>query len=144
MDGGESMRMPVIAIITFAFSILVSGCYSKVDFDEVIGSYKLRYPYGTEELRLSKEGTYTQTILIDGETTAKINKGQWEFDREESKVILKDAVIVDDVFGHLKPDYWKIERGLWDLSARKSFGRVSLGVNSDLGFAFKKNSEKKE
>lgn len=136
------MRMPVIVIMGFTFLVLFLGCSSKVNFDEVIGNYKLRYPYGTEELQLNRDGTYIQIVLIDGETTPKINKGRWEFDTEESKVILYDAMIVDDFFGHLGRDYWQIEAGLWDLSARKSFGKVSLGVNPDQGFAFKKTRER--
>jgi hypothetical protein len=138
------MRMSVIIIMALAFSVLFSGCYSNVNFDEVVGNYKLRYPYGTEELQLNKDGTYVQTILIDSEKTPKTNKGSWEFDKEESEVVLNDALVVDDGFGKLKPRYWEIESGWWALGARKSFGKVSLAVNPDLGFAFKKTSNKKE
>ena len=138
------MRMSAISIIVFTFSVLISGCSSKVSFDEVIGNYKLHYPYATEELQLYRDGTYLQTVLIDGETIPKTNKGRWEFWVKESEVVLNDAMIVDDFFGHLKRDYWKIEPGLWNLSAKKTFGKVSLGVNPDQGFAFKKIDEKEE
>jgi len=144
MDRDDTMRMPLIVIIAFTFSVLFAGCYSKVNFDEVVGNYKLRYPYATEELQLNKDGTYIQTVLIDGETTPKTNKGNWEFDKKESEVVLNDALIVDDGFGKLNPHYSKIESGWWVLGARKSFGKISLGVNPDLGFAFKKANNKKE
>ena len=132
------MRMQIITILTFAFVALLFGCSPKVTFDEVVGVYKVRYPYGTEELQLAKDGTYVQSVLIDGETTAKTNKGRWEFWEKESEVVLIDAMIVDDFFGHLKPSYWKIEPGLSIFSAKKSFGKVSLLINPDQGFAFKK------
>jgi len=132
------MRMPVIAITVFACSVFFSGCSSKVSFDEVIGNYKLRYPYATEELQLNKDGTYLQRVLIDGETIPKTNKGRWEFWAEESEVVLNDAIIIDDGFGKLKAGYWQNEPIAWNLDARKSFGKISLGVNPDWGFAFKK------
>jgi hypothetical protein len=132
------MRLQIITAITFVLVTLFWGCSSKVNFGDVIGVYKLRYPYGTEELRLAKDGTYIQSVLIDGETTAKTNKGRWEFREKESDVVLIDAMIVDDFFGHLKSEYWKIEPGLSIFSARKSFGKISLIVNPDQGFAFKK------
>jgi len=132
------MRMQIITTLTFAFVALLFSCSPRVTFDEVVGVYKVRYPYGTEELQLAKNGTYVQSVLIDGETTPKTNKGRWEFDKEESKVILIDAMIVDNFFGHLKPSYWKIEVGLSIFPVKKSFGKVSLLINPDQGFAFKK------
>lgn len=138
------MRMLVIAIMAFTFSVLFSGCSSKVSFDEVIGNYKLRYPYATEELQLNMDGTYIQTVLIDSETTPKTNKGRWEFWVKESEVVLNDPMIVDDGFGKLKARYWQSEPIAWNLDARKSFGKISLGVNPDWGFAFKKTDKKKE
>jgi hypothetical protein len=138
------MRMPVIVIVALVFSVLFSGCSSKVGFDEVVGSYKLRYPYGTEELQLNGDGTYIQIVLIDGETTPKANKGRWEFWDKESEVVLNDAMIVDDGFGKIKVRYWESEPIAWNLHARKSFGKISLDVNPDQGFAFKKTSKKKE
>jgi hypothetical protein len=138
MDGGYSMRTTLFAIVTLVFSFLLSGCYSKVTLDDVLGNYKIRYPYGTEELLLANDGTYIQTILIDGETTSKTNKGKWEFWEKESEVVLNEAMIVDDGFGKIKPHYWENIPIAWNLNARKSFGKVSLLINPDQGFAFKK------
>ena len=138
------MRMPVIAIMILTLSFLFSGCSSKVSFDEVIGNYKLRYPYATEELQLNGDSTYIQTILIDNEKTPKINKGRWEFWIKESEVVLNNAMIVDDGFGKIKARYLQSEPIAWNLHARKSFGKVSLIVNPDQGFAFKKTDKKKE
>lgn len=130
--------MSVIAIIAFAISVLFLGCYSKVSFDEVIGSYTVRYPYGIEELQLNKDSTYIQTVLIDGETTPKTNKGIWKFREKESEVVLNKAMIVDDGFGKLNLRYGEIAPGHWVLGARKSFGRISLRFNPDWDFAFRK------
>jgi len=138
------MRMQIIMTLAFVLVGVFLGCTSKVNFDDVIGTYKLRYPYGTEELQLSQDGTYIQSVFIDGEATAKTNKGRWKFDKTESQIILIDAMIVDDFFGHLKPEYWKIQSGLSILPVKKSFGKVSLTVNPDQGFVFEKTSKKKE
>ena len=135
------MRMQKIATLTFAFIAFLFSCSPKVTSDELAGVYKVRYPYGTEELQLAKDGTYIQSVLIDGESTVKTNKGRWEFKKEESKVILTDAMIVDDFFGHLRPAYWKIEPGLSIFSVKKSFGKLSLLINPDQGFIFKKISK---
>jgi len=67
-----------------------------------------------------------------------VNHGKWEFDKSESNVILIDAMLVDDFFGHLKPEYWKIEPGLAVFCVKKSFGNVSLVANPVQGFVFKK------
>ena len=53
-------------------------------------------------------------------------------------------MIVDDGFGKIKALYWQSEPIAWNLDARKTFGKVSLGVNPDQGFAFKKIDEKEE
>ncbi len=131
------MRMQIITL-TLTFIALLFSCSSKVTSDDVAGVYKVRYPYGTEELHLDKDGKYVQSVLIDGETSVKTNKGRWEFNKEESKVILTDAMIVDDFYGHLRPAYWKIEPGLSIFPVEKSFGKLSLVINSDQGFVFKK------
>jgi hypothetical protein len=93
---------------------------------------------------LNKDGTYVQTVLKDGETTPRTNKGRWEFWDKESQVVLNDAIIVDDGFGKIRTRYWQSEPIAWNLHARKSFGKVSLGVNPDQGFAFKKIDKKKK
>ncbi len=92
------------------------GCGARVKFDDVIGVYALRYPYGTEELTLRRNGTYIQSGLIDGERTPKVNRGRWKFNERESEVVLIDAMTVDDFFGHLRPEYWRIEPGHYERS----------------------------
>jgi hypothetical protein len=134
---------PINAIVV-SVAVLLCGC-SVQTVDEVIGRYKLRYSYGTEELQLDKDGTYIQSIFIDGETTAKVNKGRWEFHKKESEVVLIDAMIVDDFFGRLKPEYWKIEPGLSIFHISKAFGKVSISVNRDQGYSFEKiRNDKKQ
>lgn len=135
------MRLQIIISIALSFVVLIFGCSTKVSLDEVVGIYAVRYPYGNESLQLYNDGTYTQVIRIDGESNAKESKGRWEFDKDESKVILSDAIIVDDGFGKLKPNYRKLEPGLWILSAKKSFGKISLSFNPDQGFFFKKTRD---
>ena len=130
------MRMRII--IHFIVVVLLIGCSSKVNFDEVVGFYKLRYPYGTEELRLNKDGTYIQSVLIDGETNAITKAGKWKFDEEELDIILIDAMVVDDFFGHPKKDYRKTQPGLSAFAVKKSFWKIYLLVNPDQGFIFEK------
>lgn len=133
------MRMSIIiTLVVLLFATVFLGCSSKVNYDDVIGSYKVRYPYGTEELQLNKDGTYTQSVLIDGEAKAIANKGRWEFDKNESKVTLINAMLVDDFFGHLRKNYWKIEPGLSVFTAKSFTGKISLMVNPDQGFAYNK------
>ena len=123
-------------ILTLIF--LISGCSVKVHIDEMWGRYKLKYPYGSEELLLNKDGTYVQTVFINGEATPKVNTGKWEFDENHSRVILVNAMIVDDYFGHLRPSYWEIKPGLSIFRVKKSFGRIKLIINPDQGFFFEK------
>lgn len=132
------MRMSIIILAALFYATALFGCSARVNCDDVIGRYKVQYPYGAEELQLNKDGTYTQSVLIDGETKAMDNKGQWEFDKNELKVILINAMLVDDFFGHIRKDYWKIEPGLSFFTAKRSMGTISLIINPDQGFVYNK------
>lgn len=134
MDGGSPMRMQAKMTLLSVFMFLACS----PELNDVTGTYKLKYPYGYEELHLKVDGTYVQTVFINDTSTIKTNEGKWRYDKKESEVILIDAMFVDDYFGHLKKEYWKIEPGLSIFYVQKLGRKISLIVNREQGFVFEK------
>jgi len=110
----------------------------------------MRYPYGTLELQLSKDGTYRQRFTLKGSSEPPIqNTGKWKlrvreggirrFWETDSGIHLEDALDVDDHFGHLSPDYHQVKHGLSHHEVRKSLsGKVYIVENDDIGLYFEK------
>jgi len=138
------LDLSVNLLLALSVSALCFGCSSDVTPSEVLGTYIVRYPYGTEELRLARDGIYEQSFLMDGDTTAKTNRGRWELEKKKPGILsypevwLYDAMLVDDNFGKPRPLYWKVEPGRSGLVVEKWFGKVSLVLNEDQGFVFRK------
>lgn len=130
--------LSVFKAASLLFLLTVCSCSSGVVYEDLVGVYKVQYPYGTEELVLNRDGTYKQTILLTNKDEVS-HTGQWKFLEKESKVVLKDPLIVDDNFGRPNPNFMKVQEGLWILRIEKRFRAVSLHWNDDQGFVFEKS-----
>ena len=120
---------------SFGFSRLValslfctlSGCSTHVPVEKVYGSYILSYPYGTETLTLNRDGTFVQAIAVNREKPVTA-RGRWEFDegKEESRLTLHGAMIVDNGFGGLRDDWQRPVAGLVAPSVEIDWLRVVI------------------
>ena len=131
------MRLQLRSFIGI-LTIISLCCGSKVEINEIVGSYIMQYPYGTEELLIEKRGYYMQTFRVKGENNVWTNKGKWEYDEKGSRIILLDAILIDDNFGKMRPQFWNEAKIDWMLGVKKASGTVYLRFNPDFDYTFKK------
>jgi hypothetical protein len=99
----------VLADVVLITSVVVlAACSTHVSSDRVRGSYVASYPFGTAKLTLESNGTFVQTVTIDGQAPATA-KGSWNFDATDSTISLHGAMLVVDGFGHLKTHWREVE-----------------------------------
>jgi hypothetical protein len=92
----------VLAFTLFFCSTMLYNCHPNINRDELIGIYKVNYPYGAEQLKLMQDGSYEQMFALNGQMLKNINNGKWELRAlDGDQLILNDPVIVDDGFGRL-------------------------------------------
>lgn len=102
--------------------------------DEVAGVYECEYPYGIEVVRLNKDGGYSQSVRVFGVKTLE-QSGRWSL--SESKVVMEDAIVIDDGLGRMAVD--PSRKGLRMLAVETGGkGKVRLLVNEDLGLYLKR------
>jgi hypothetical protein len=128
-------------VLTYILTILMStglgSCSKPTSISEVSGRYICKYPYGIEILILRKDGEYTQLIDLDSQTTPLIHEGKWSYLPSENTINLNDAIILDDNFGKLRSDYKTPTNGIWALTVKTIFGKVSLEWNPDIDYVFR-------
>jgi hypothetical protein len=107
------------------FSFLV-GCAMHVPVEKVYGEYLASYPYGTETLKLNRDGTFVQTVVINRGNPV-VAGGTWEFDQSDSRVTLYGAMSVDNGFGNLRSDWQRTDLGLWSEDVELHWFRVEMG-----------------
>jgi hypothetical protein len=106
---------------------------------ELVGTYKIRYPYGSEELRLHDDGTYFQVVRVDRGGLSAANGGKWEYREKDGDVSLMAALLVDDNFGKVSSTWMTPKSGIWSLEAEKwPTGRITLYYSPDFDYRFKK------
>jgi hypothetical protein len=98
-----------------------------VPADRLYGTYVASYPFGTDTITLSRDGTFIQQIAVRQEQTVTVH-GKWDFDRKESRVGFDDALVIDDGFGHLRPDWRK--PGIASLEVEEQWFRVVMNSGS--------------
>lgn len=126
----------VRCIVALLFALGIGGC-SIADTD-LVGRYVCVYPYGSEMLVLRADGSYTQLIDVDAPDGSVVHNGKWERNAELKEVRLIDAVIVDNSFGALRPDFRKPTSGIWVLKVKKRIGTVSLYWHPDYDYEFRR------
>ena len=143
LDGLKKAHAMIVNRATRVFKkiwavIFVLGCQGAFDSNTLIGIYLAEYPYGTEQLVLNSDGTYQQLFAPTGQSLQVINIGRWEVrELEGRKLVLRDAVFVDNGFG--EPAKTKTAPRDWLLQMKKSpWGPLRLPVNEDLGIQFSK------
>ncbi len=113
---------------------IITGCGRNLTRAQLVGTYRAEYSYGTETLILKPDRTYEQLFKYNKGKSLK-NAGKWEYSRQEYRLILTDALIVDDFD---KPAV-RLERMDWILGVHRSLsGRISLTFNPDLDIVFLK------
>jgi hypothetical protein len=129
--------------VLFTLTVVVGttlGCGNAISREELAGTYRLPYDYGTEQLTVHSDGTYTQEFAEPAKESRVINSGRWELSQGDfwdgQLINLHDPVIVD-VLG--KRSDFERKPGRWPMRVRKTWGgQPRFLVNEDLGYVFER------
>lgn len=122
-------------VVEMAFG---SACWTMprhASASEVTGTYVVQHNFGTEELEIRSDGTYTQRLKEEsGRVTT--NDGHWQLHpgirirfQAGSELRLGGAIAFSDPFGRLSKDLTPHD---WDLMVGTVWGRRVLEFNPDL------------
>src|SRR5262245_15713555 len=107
-----------------AAAVLGGAC--SMTSDEVVGLYRLQYPYGVEQLRLSAGGEYEQSFRANDEGPSILHRGHWRLEPsggwwhgEPAMLILMDCMLIDDFTGKPRPSAERIQSGQCGFHMRK-------------------------
>jgi hypothetical protein len=115
----------------FLLSCLLSfACSFGVSPNDLTGSYTATYPFGREILTLNPDHTFVQQVEMKTEAPTSV-QGRWEFDSDGMRLNLHGAMIIDDGFGQLSPDWRTVKPGYSSLSVRRSWSRITIGSGGD-------------
>jgi hypothetical protein len=115
--------------LTIVVSMLLVGCSMTVPAEKVYGTYVASYPFGTDTITLSRDGSFVQRVAIKQEQPMTVH-GTWDFDRKESRANLYGALVVADGFDHLRKDWRTVTTGIVSLDVEKHWFRVMMASAS--------------
>jgi hypothetical protein len=118
-----------------AVSIVVTllvGCSTHVSPQHICGTYVATYPFGDATLSLQSDGTFVQTVRINGQSPATA-RGAWSFDPATSEVTLRGLMPVVDAFGHLERD-WRAVEDFQNQSVEIVWFRTEIQTNESYGY----------
>ena len=127
--------LPIPNILGLSLILILTGCGTRYQTKELVGSYVVTYPHGIERLNLIKDGTYQQNYIVNDSKLTVTNSGIWKL-VDEKEIHLLRPMICDDGFG--RQGNCKIVDGYWPIQIQKAWGKIILPINEDLGFKFKK------
>ena len=119
-------------ILLMGLFSLAAGCDSPESEANLVGRYLCQYSYGIELLMLRSEGKYTQIVDVDATNGTVVHHGKWRYDIDGHQLTLVDALLVDDFFGHLNPDFATPASGLSSFLVKNTFSGPKFILNPDL------------
>jgi hypothetical protein len=127
----SKLNVASLALVCLAF---LSGCSRSVAPSDIPGVYEATLPSGSEILKLKPSGVYTQQMK--GEHGIELAAtGQWEFEPYQGE----PKIAIHNFSAHF-PGSSPQKVDIFLLGAEKSWGRVRLYVNYDLGQYYSKTS----
>jgi hypothetical protein len=121
--------------------IAETGCLPlprKYTKQQVLGTYEIKYSFGTDTLVLNADDTYEQRF-VDSSGKEHVNRGKWQFEGgSENQVDLIDAVHVCTPFGKFASTV--SHRGVSALAFGWAWWRTGpvISVSEDLGLYMRK------
>jgi hypothetical protein len=131
--GTSSWLLYILIAVAFCGCVPVPKRFTKPD---ILGTYEIHYPFGTETLELRADDTYQQRFTDTSGKTFAIT-GRWTFDTaaRSNQVALIDAMELGDGFGKFGSTVPK--RGL-HMRSLAWYGGTVISLNEDLGMRMRK------
>ena len=118
--------------------VAVAGCHGTVARDRLVGSYRVDYGYGIEQLTLRGDGTYSQEFAAKGEPFREINHGRFNLrvgDFWDGQLLELDTPVIVDDLGTRSA--MTRAPGVWPIRIRKTWsGQPRFLINEDIGLEF--------
>lgn len=131
-------------LITFLCVSTLTACYSRLTAKQLEGVYTLHLTYGDVQLQLLSAGRFVQTASMGDKGTATAI-GTWTVWQRsgsaivpEEDVVLTNALVVDDGFGHLSRTWSQVTGGKSILRVAASSSSESLIMNDKLDLAYQR------
>lgn len=94
---------PIWTVAILAFGV---GCDVPVlPITAVYGNWRADYSFGWQVLQLRTDGTYEQTVTINGKSGNVKHSGKWHYDTKLGNVGYQDCLLVIDGFGNVRNDF---------------------------------------
>ena len=110
--------------------ILVAACLALYFMPvKPSGTYLAEYPYGIEEIRLNKDGTFHQRFTFNAGLSVA-NTGRWKSPDENGQMVMLNFICFDDGFGTPRLNAYPRS---YAMAFKSQWGRASLRFNKGLG-----------
>jgi hypothetical protein len=116
--------------LAFLLTVVIAGCSSVSQRQEVLGTYKLNAGSVTGTLRLNADDTFEQAVRSENGEARKVT-GRWEWSPKDGRVILFNGIVVDH-------DHLGLQSNVDAIPAIKHFGKLQLECNPDVTCAYEK------
>lgn len=114
--------------LVLLLAVLVA-CSRRVPSEQIAGTYIAKYPFGTAELVLNRDGSFVQTVFLDHQGTATAH-GSWQFDNFRSTITLHGAMPIVDGLGHLQNN-WNATDDLPEEPVERLWLRIAIELSSE-------------
>lgn len=125
--------MQILSLTKLAMLIILAltlSC-SRVQEQDLYGTYLAQYEFGSEKLILHPNGEYEQNIEIKLTSESFQKLGKWKYNPEQNDVELEDAYSVQDGFGQLDNSYHIAKNGRVLRGIDRWFPWSSIKLGSD-------------
>jgi hypothetical protein len=126
--------MAVLGLSMFSFL----SCTGRINLADLVGRYRVEYPFGVETLTLNSEGTYVQEFMDRESTKVVTVRGSWRYDSASGVLVLENPLVIDYFPVQTSKQRATQVSGVAVFRV-KSQSRIS--VNEDLGYYYKRVSE---
>lgn len=126
------LRAQRIALVVCLAAVLGS-CSPVTSVESVYGTYVAAYPFATETLIISRDGTVVQRIAVPNEPTVVLH-GSWKFEATRAAgrlTFLGLAVVANDSEDALNPGWRNPSRGLISADIERHWFRIVIASASD-------------
>ena len=131
-----------VLLLILAVLLFVTGCTLVRSESDVLGEYELKAGNGKIALKVSPDGSFSETILWP---TGRVESrsGQWLWNKNRlsfdqlwiPSVFAPDYILRADASADKQPKY--TESGHWAIQPEKHWGTVTLPIFPDADLSFK-------
>ena len=123
---GRRARQFCLVLTIAALALSLTGCFSPGSQTDLVGTYLIKYPDGSEELTLAEDGTFHQVVRIVGWSPV-LSQGEWRYEKDGYLILEAGYLLAHDSAGKLVQSVEDWRKGRASLSVTKiPFGTTHI------------------